>query len=172
MWSQMRLPRSCDACGNQLESFRCSSAETTHSWWCATRWLFQLSELHTAPQFIQESTKAEECSWLSQTNKFSWFPVITLMLSVTWGRMGCRNQSIFIQNVEYWDSYSFPLRILFYKECDSLRCLEAQKLKLLFLKHFSFATKILQINSKLNQPTINTTQSTADQACLNSPYQY
>lgn len=72
-------------------------------------------------------------------------------------------RSIFIQNVEYrWYSYSFLLRILFYKERGSLRSLEPQKLKLLFLTHFSFATKILQINNKLNQPMINTTQSTAD----------
>ena len=67
-----------------------------------------------------------------------------------------------MQNVEYGCSYSFPLRILFNKERDSLRSLEAQKLKLLFLKHFSFETKILQIDNKLNQPTINTTQSIAD----------
>lgn len=40
--------------------------------------------------------------------------------------------------------------------------LEAQKLKLSFLKHFSFATKILQINNKLNQPMVNSTQSAND----------
>lgn len=67
-----------------------------------------------------------------------------------------------MQIVEYWYSYSFPLRILFYKERDSLRSLETQKLERLFLKHVSFATKILQINNKLNQPMINTTQSTAN----------
>lgn len=123
-------------------------------------WRFRL--ICCTPRFIEphlESIKAEECSWLSQTNKFNCFPV---MLSITWGRWVAEDQSILMQNVEYGCSHSFPLRILFNKEHNSLRSLEAQKLKLLFLKHFSFETKVLQIDNKLNQPTINTTQSIAD----------
>lgn len=149
------------------ESFIHSFAEATYSccWWAAPV-TASVSLLSITPRLIGpdlESTQAGERSWLSQTNQLNRCLVMTLMLDTTWGRMGDRRPEHFYTKCRILiQLYSFPLRILFYKECDALRSREAQKLKLLFLKHFNFATKILQINNKLNQPTINTAQSTAD----------